>query len=216
MTTQTTRHKEIKVWDIFVRIFHWTLVLSFIIVYFTGEEENLWHIYLGYYIGFLIIFRLIWGFVGTQHARFKDFVCSPSVVIDYIKSMFSGTPKHYLGHNPAGGYMVLALLFMLTLTTVSGLKVYGVEGYGPLAGNLDISLISSAMADDDDDDEKYEHGKHEGDEDEEEFWEEIHEVSANLTVFLILLHILGVIVSGKIHDENLVRAMITGKKEEKH
>ena len=212
MTTQTSK-SEVKVWDIFVRMFHWTLVLSFVIVYFTGDEDNLWHIYLGYYIGFLIIFRLIWGFVGTRYARFSNFVYSPTSVIDYIKSMLSKNPKHYLGHNPAGGYMVLALLFMLSITTLTGLKVYGIEGNGPLAGSTQISLISIAMADDDD--EKYQRGEHEEDEEGEEFWEEIHEVTANLTVLLILLHILGVIMSSKIHGENLVRAMITGKKEEK-
>jgi len=213
MSVQTAQ-KQIRVWDIFIRVFHWTLVISFVIAYFTGDENNLWHIYLGYYIGFLIIFRLIWGFVGSRYARFSNFVYSPTTVIDYIKSMLSAKPKHYLGHNPAGGYMILALLFMLTLTTISGLKVYGIEGYGPLAGNPDISLISVAMADDDDDEhEEYKGNK--GDEDEEEFWEEIHEVAANLTVLLILLHILGVIVSSKLHGENLVRSMITGKKEEK-
>jgi cytochrome b len=210
-----TTHKEVKVWDIFVRVFHWTLVISFVIAYFTGDEDNLWHIYLGYYIGFLIIFRLIWGFVGTQHAHFADFVTSPGNVIAYIKSMIAGNPKHYLGHNPAGGYMVLALLFMLTVTTISGLKVYGIEGHGPLADTTHISLISVALADDDEDDEKHERGEHEEDKEGEEFWEEIHEVSANLTVLLILLHILGVIMSSKIHGENLVRSMITGKKEEK-
>lgn len=202
--------KTVKVWDILVRIFHWSLVFSFVVAYLTGEDENQWHIYFGYAIAGLITFRLIWGLVGGRYARFGDFVYSPSTVIEYLKSLLSSTPKHYLGHNPAGGYMVLALLFMLVVTTFTGLKVYGVEGYGPLAGDIGISLISEAVADND----KYEHEDEDEREshDEEEFWEEVHELSANLTVFLIFLHIAGVLVSSRLHGENLVRAMVTGRK----
>jgi len=198
---------EVKVWDILIRVFHWSLVFSFVVAYFTGDDDNPWHIYFGYGIAGLIVFRIIWGFIGSKHARFSDFVYSPSKVIEYIKSLATTHPKHYLGHNPAGGYMVLALLFMLIITTVTGLKVYGVEGHGPLAGDINISLISDAVADDD------EHEEHEkGESAEEEFWEEVHELASNLTVLLILIHIAGVIVSGRLHKENLIKAMFTGKK----
>ena len=200
---------EVKVWDPFVRIFHWTLVFSFIAAYLTGDDENIWHIYLGYAIGALIVTRIIWGFVGGKYARFSNFVYRPSSVASYLKSLLSTNPKHYLGHNPAGGYMVVALLIMLSITTITGLKAYGVEGKGPLAGGIEISLISTAIADDDEseEDEKKENNK-------DEFWEEAHEVASNLTVLLVLLHIFGAIVSSRLHKENLVKAMITGKKKQ--
>jgi len=204
---------EIKVWDIFIRIFHWSLVLLFTLAYLTGEEETSWHAYFGYAIGILLILRFIWGFIGTQYARFGNFIYSPSTVIAYLKSLLSGKPKHYLGHNPAGATMVFALLFMLSMTTFSGLKAYAAEGYGPLAINIDVTLIAVALADDDDDNDDKGWRK-EGKEDE--FWEEIHEFTANFTLLLVFMHILGVIVSSKLHKENLVKAMITGKKAQQN
>ena len=199
--------QAIKVWDIFIRVFHWSLVILFTLAYLTGEEETSWHAYFGYAIGILLVLRIIWGFIGTRYARFSTFIYSPSTVIAYLKSLLSGKPKHYLGHNPAGAYMVFALLFMLSMTTFSGLKAYAAEGYGPLAFNMDVTLIAVALADDDDDEKGW--GK-EGKEDK--FWKEIHEFTANLTLFLVFMHILGVIVSSSLHKENLVRAMISGKK----
>lgn len=205
--------KQVKVWDPLVRLFHWSLVLAFIVAYLTGEEEDDLHIYAGYVILGLILFRLLWGFIGTRHARFSDFVRSPTEIANYIRDMLAGRAKRYIGHNPAGGAMILALLLGLAITTWSGLEVYAIEeGAGPLAGASNISLISPAYADDDDDEHEYGHQKDE-DEGEEEFWEEIHEVSANLVLLLVILHVLGVVVSGRIHHENLVRAMITGRKK---
>ena len=202
--------KEVKVWDVLVRLFHWSLVIVFFIAYFTGDEENIWHIYTGYTVLGLICFRLIWGFIGTKHARFTDFVYSPKIVTQYLKELLTKHPKHYLGHNPAGGWMMILLLISLFVVTVSGLKVYAIEeGKGPLADSNKITIISQSYADDDDDDD--EEG-HEDEDEDEEFWEEIHEASTNFTLLLIFLHIVGVIVASKLHRENLVKAMITGKK----
>ncbi len=211
--------KEIRVWDPLVRIFHWSLVLAFAVAYLSGDEESDIHIYSGYIILGLLVFRLLWGFVGTRFSRFSDFVYSPQVIIKYTRDLLSGSPKHYLGHNPAGGAMIIALLLSLIVVTCSGLKVYAIEeGAGPLAVQTpEISLIKSAYADDDehedDDDEHGEYAEHEGDEEGEEFWEEIHEASANFVLFLVILHIAGVFVAGRLHDENLVKAMITGNKK---
>ena len=199
----------IKIWDPLVRIFHWSLVVLFVVAYFTGDEENDLHIVSGYAVLGLVVFRIAWGFIGSQYARFNSFIYSPAKVVLYLKSLASGKPDHYLGHNPAGGYMVILLLVMLLITSLTGLKVYGLEGHGPLAGNVDIVLIAAAVADDDEHDGG---GHEEGNEDAEEWWEEIHEAASNLTVLLILLHIAGVIVSGRLHKENLVKAMVTGKK----
>ena len=211
-------NNKVKVWDILVRVFHWSLLASFIVAYLTSEDENPWHIYSGYVVLGLITFRVVWGFVGTHHARFSDFLYSPSTVYAYLKSVISRHPRHYLGHNPAGGWMIMALLAGLFVISISGLKLYAIEeGKGPLAG--DSALIGYAQADSGEDDEeseddergegrRHDDGKKPG----EEFWEELHEISTNVTLLLIALHIAGVIVSGRLHGENLVKAMISGEK----
>jgi cytochrome b len=212
-------NNQVRVWDPLFRLFHWSLVLTFFISYFTGDDENQLHIYAGYAVLGLIIFRLIWGIIGSKHARFSDFLASPGKVIEYLKSLVSGKPKHYLGHNPAGGWMVIVLLISLYVTTISGLKLYAVEeGKGPLAGvSTDVVLISSAYADKDEDEKEHgegyeEHNGKDGEREGYDFWEEIHEVSSNFTLFLIFLHVAGVVVSSKLHNENLVKAMISGNK----
>lgn len=207
----------VKVWDILVRIFHWSLVISFVIAYLTTEDDNIWHIYSGYTVLGLIVFRVVWGFIGSKYARFSDFIYSPATVIKYIKELINKSPAHYVGHNPAGGWMIIALLVSLFVVSISGLKLYAVEeGLGPLAGiDADISIINKAYADRDnhEKDENNEEHENKGNEQDEEFWEEIHEVSTNITLLLILLHIAGVVVSGRLHNENLIKAMITGKKK---
>lgn len=230
---------KIYVWDPLLRLFHWLLVAAFTLAYFTGDEETSLHVYAGYTILGLLVFRLIWGLIGGRYARFSSFSLAPSAVVAYLGSLFSKKPsKDYVGHNPAGSWMVIALLLSLTLTGISGLKAYGEEGHGPLAQQAEpstVTLINAAQADEANEYETSEHEKaeheagesehhagmtdvasaeHEGDEDEgEEFWEEIHEFFANLTVILVLLHIAGVVLSSRKHGENLVRAMITGYKE---
>ena len=201
----------IKVWDILIRIFHWSLVASFFIAYFTAEEENFWHIYSGYTVLGLILFRIIWGFIGSKYARFRSFLYSPAEVIQYLKELMEKKPTHYVGHNPAGAYMIFALLLSLFVVTLSGLKVYAIEeGLGPFAEmTSEFSIIDNVYADEDERDDEYEKEN----EEEEEFWEEIHEASTNFTLFLIFLHITGVIVASRLHHENLIKAMITGKKK---
>jgi len=192
--------KNIPVWDITVRIFHWALLAAFSIAYITEDDFETLHIYAGYAVLGLISFRLIWGVIGTKYARFTNFVCRISTIKLYLKSILSGHPKHYLGHNPAGGLMIIVMLISLFTISYSGLETYAAEGKGPLA-NVELSIVSSAYADDD-----HHLGK-------SDFWEDIHEFLANFTLFLIFIHVAGVAVSSLIHDENLVRAMVSGKKQ---
>jgi len=199
-----------KVWDIGVRVFHWSLVTLFVIAYLTGDEESDLHAYAGYAIGALLAFRLVWGLVGTRYARFTQFLTGPSEVKQYLLGLAKGSPKHYVGHNPAGGWMVVLLLLFLIATVVSGLKAYGLEGQGPLAQGNKVEWVSVAQADDDEAASNG-GGKKEG----EEFWEGIHEFFANFTLLLIGIHISGVLVSSLLHKENLARAMITGMKNKK-
>jgi len=204
---------KIRVWDPFVRVFHWSLVTCFFIAYLSGEEESMVHIYAGYVVIALVLSRIIWGFIGTKYARFKQFWYSLSSVLKYLKELASGQPHHYTGHNPAAAWMIFALLACLIMTSISGLKVYGVEGYGPLAGSsvlppavsTDFRLIKNAHA-------KDSHRRGHDDDELEEVWEEIHEFFANLTLLLVFVHIAGAIVASRVHGENLIKAMLTGSK----
>ncbi len=197
--------ERIKVWDIVVRSFHWSLVFFFIIAYLSGDELDTVHAYAGYVIAALLIIRLVWGFIGTRNARFVNFIYGPSEVKRYARSLTTRQPMHYEGHNPIGGWMVIALLVSLILTTWSGLEAYGVEGHGPLA--TESSLVSVAYANGDE-------GKgNEQEENEDEFWEEIHEALANLTLLLVFVHIGGVLFASLMHGENLIKIMLTGYRE---
>lgn len=189
---------DIKVWDPFVRFFHWVVVVSFFIAYIT-EDELMWlHEFAGYTILVLVIARILWGIVGTRYARFSSFICKSSTVKQYFKDSIRFKSKRYLGHNPLGGAMVITLLVMLILTSWSGIEA---DGSG-LTGNtaFNIELIKAAIADDDNDGGA------------SEVWEDIHEFFANATLFLVFLHVAGVIFSSIAHGENLARAMITGRK----
>jgi cytochrome b len=199
---------EIKVWDPLVRVFHWSLVVAFTIAYLTEEEWMDLHAWAGYTVAALVAFRLVWGVIGTRHARFTDFVFSPTTIMAYLKDMVALRAKRYIGHNPAGGAMVLALLLSLAVTTLSGMQLYALEeNAGPFAHvEMNLSPVATAQADDD------EH-EHEGEgHGEGGVWEEIHEFFANFTLLLVVLHIAGVVISSLAHNENLPRAMVTGKK----
>ena len=193
--------KEVPVWDIAVRTFHWTLVAAFAVAYLTEDDFETLHVYVGYLVLGLICFRVFWGLIGTRHARFSDFVCGIKTIRQYLKSILAGNPRHYLGHNPAGGMMILVMLFSLLVLSYSGLKTYAEDGKGPLA-HTEISIVATAFA----------HEKHHRSA-KGEFWEEIHEFLANFTLLLIFIHLAGVVVSSLVHRENLVRAMVTGKKQ---
>ena len=182
-----TNDNTIKVWDPLIRLFHWSLVLFFFIAYLTEDEWLTLHSYAGYSVGFLIAFRLLWGFIGTQHARFANFVTRPRTSIRYLIQELQGKAKHYLGHNPAGAAMIVALLISLSITTFTGMSLLATQGSGPLAQ----TFIASSSA---------------------EMQEEIHEFFANFTLLLVIIHIAGVALGSLVHKENLVRAMLTGNK----
>jgi cytochrome b len=112
--------RMVKVWDPFVRIFHWSLVAGFAAAFLTGDDLTKVHIVIGYGVAALIALRVVWGFVGSPHARFADFVRGPRAVLDYVTQMLSFKAPRYLGHNPAGGAMVLALLAMLAVLSATG------------------------------------------------------------------------------------------------
>jgi cytochrome b len=122
--------RRVLVWDAPVRVFHWLMVLCFAGAWLTAESERwrLVHVTLGYTMAGLVAFRLLWGLVGTRHARFASFVRGPRAVARYMGSIVRGRPEHYAGHNPAGAVAIVALLALAALTTFSGWATYNEIG----------------------------------------------------------------------------------------
>ncbi|MBV2121993.1 MAG: cytochrome b/b6 domain-containing protein [Candidatus Thiodiazotropha sp. (ex Ctena orbiculata)] len=181
--------RMIKVWDPFIRLFHWSLVTAFTICWVTEDELIDLHVFAGYLVAALLMARTVWGVIGTPYARFGDFVSAPRKVFSYLKDLLQFKAKRFIGHNPAGGAMIISLMIGLMLAVISGLLLYGAEGFGPL---VDLSIVELTRS--------------------SELFEEVHESIANLTLLLVLLHLAGVLLGSLIHRENLLTAMITGKK----
>lgn len=182
---------EINVWDRFVRSFHWSLVATFVVCYVTEDDFINLHVWSGYAIMVLLALRFVWGFIGTEHARFSDFVYRPSKVWEYTRDVLLLRAKRYIGHNPAGGAMIVLFFISLILATVSGVVLYGADEHaGPLASMM--SGVSDST---------------------EEMLEEVHEFFANITVLLVAIHVGGVIFESLLHRENLIRSMINGRKK---
>jgi cytochrome b len=205
--------QAVKVWDPLIRIFHWSLVAAFTISYLTADEESALHTWSGYAVLALVVFRVLWGFIGTRHGRFSDFIYPPSVILAYTRDAVFGRAKRYLGHNPLGGVMVVFMLASLLATGLTGLVLQPQTEEAALArAGKAVALIASAYADRDreehDDDRAHDRGAGEAG----EALEEMHELFANLTLLLVFIHIGGVIVGSLLHRENLVRAMLTGRK----
>jgi cytochrome b len=143
----------------------------------------------------------LWGFVGPQYARFSSFVCGPAAALRYLVELVSGHARRYLGHSPAGGAMVIALLVFLAATVATGVVAYGERGQGPLAAD-GAAVVTRAKA---------EEGS-EGKKEKESLVGEAHGALANITLGLVILHVLGVGLASYAHRENLVAAMVSGKK----
>jgi cytochrome b len=177
------------VWDPFVRLFHWTLVAAFTVAYVTEDPLTV-HVWAGYLIGALVAARVIWGFIGPSRALFSNFLYAPTTAIRYMRDLILfRRGQHYLGHSPGGGYMVILLLVFLAATVATGLIVYGGDQQaGPLAGMF-TEEVGEAM----------------------EGW---HELIANITLGLIFIHIAAVVLASFVYRESLVRAMVTGYKQQ--
>jgi cytochrome b len=188
MNTQNT----IPVWDPLVRVFHWLLAGSFLVAWLTAEDAQFIHHLVGYLAVSLVIGRIVWGFIGSAHARFSDFVTGPETLINYLKAMRHRQHPRYLGHNPAGAVMILLLLGSILATAFTGMATLGIEEQaGPLAGWVQNW------------------GWH-----DDELFEEFHEFFSHFTQLLVFFHVSGVIVESWLHRDNLIKAMFTGRKKE--
>lgn len=179
--------KIIRVWDLPLRLFHWLLVLcivgSLISVNLGGNAIE-WHAYFGYCILSLLIFRIVWGFVGSTHARFVTFFPNITNIMDYLK----GRAPKVLGHNPIGALSVFALLFVLTVQASTGLFVDDEVAFqGPFAKYVSNATVS--------------------------FLSEIHESNQVLIYALIAIHIAAIFFYKKFKGEDLIKPVISGDKE---
>lgn len=195
---------KVRVWDLAVRVFHWGLVASVATAWFTADEIQPVHEIAGYTVAGLVAFRLVWGIIGSRHARFAQFLRGPGETLAYLGAMSRGRDRRYLGHNPAGAAMIVALLVTLSGTAFTG---WLLEDEARLAMLPTIpAIVAPAWADDDGEHEYGARGEIEGP------LKEVHETLANLMLLLAALHVGGVVLASFRHHENLARAMVTGDK----
>ncbi len=182
---------KILVWDLPTRLFHWSLVLATSSAAITGFLAPEWwlniHVWSGYIIIALVVFRIIWGFAGSPCSRFASFLFSPAQTISHLRSLLNRKPGHFTGHNPAGAIMIFALLAILAAIGISGLVTLGgQENQGPFAGFTSFAAGHTAR--------------------------ELHEILATTLLFMIAGHLIGVFIESCLLRENLVRSMFTGMK----
>ncbi len=184
--------KNVRVWDLPVRLFHWTLVVLLATSYFSGRAGGDWmkiHFWSGYAILTLLLFRIAWGFVGSTTARFSNFVKGPAAWFVYLRSFVTGRPTYEVGHNPIGGIMVLLLIFAVAAQASAGLFAADTDlgtVNGPLANSVPDKWVDRFTA--------FHH-----------FW-------VNVVWFLVALHVLAAIVYLVWKRQNLIGAMFTGRK----
>lgn len=184
--------RRIVVWDLATRLFHWLLVAAVALAYLMSSGHPagttfLIHVAAGYLVVLLLVFRLAWGLVGSEHARFRDFVRGPRAAFDYAKALLAGTAPRFIGHNPAGSAMIVLLLATLVLLVATGLLAEGVSGgSGPLSGVLPAAAARMVG--------------------------EVHQLLGNAILVLAGIHVAGVVLESLLHRENLAAAMITGRK----
>lgn len=186
------KYTKERVWDIPTRVFHWVLVLTVCTGWWLGDNLSFsnidWHFYLGYTTGGLVVFRVLWGFIGPQSSRFSALFFRPGDVIAYLKNVPRRKPSGVAGHNPIGSLSVLALLLTLTVQVSTGLFAEADDLFssGPLSNLVSSSTVQLANA--------------------------IHEISAKVLLVLVGLHVAAVLFYLLWKGENLISAMITGRK----
>ena len=178
----------VRVWDLPVRLFHWLIVALVAAAYATWRLNwMVWHGWIGDLTLALVLFRLLWGFLGSETARFSQFLTSPRIALQHLKYTFLREPDRQVGHNPAGGWMVLLLLALLLAETLTGIYVANdIADVGPLTG-----IVPAAAAD---------------------AIDASHAIIWNVLLAAIVLHVLAIAGYAAVKGQDLVRPLITGMK----
>ncbi len=179
---------RIEVWDVPTRLFHWLTAALVFAAYITWRLDWMnWHAKAGYAVLTLVVFRLLWGFAGSDTARFSRFVASPPLALHHLAEVFRREPDRQVGHNPAGGWMVLLLLGLLLGETLSGLYVANdVADQGPLT-ELTPARIANAIT-------------------------ALHWIFWDLLLAAVALHVLAIAIYAIAKGHDLLTPMITGRK----
>lgn len=180
----------VKVWDPWIRIFHWTLAVSFVAAFMLEKKYLVLHAVAGYTVLYLSLFRAGWGFVGDGHALFRDFAYPPKTVMAYVKDMATLRHRRYLGHNPAAGATMILMLACLATTAITGIFTYAAS---EVAGPFSMILLN--------------HGWKWG-----KTLQHVHGFFAWVTLGLVALHMVAAVAESVIFRENLIAAMFTGYK----
>jgi len=177
------------VWDLPLRVFHWALVLLFVVAYLSGSRPGYYTVHKasGYAILGLLVFRLIWGFIGSGPARFASFVKGPAAAFGHLKELLQRQHRPLPGHNPLGGWAVLAILVLMAVQILSGLFATTFDYEGPLA-----NLLSDAGQD---------------------MMAGLHAFTVNLLLAVLAVHLIGIAATSLLGRENLVASMIHGRKQ---
>jgi len=183
---QTATHS---VWDPLLRLFHWLLAAFFLLAYLLEGNKPVLHSHAGYTVALLVGFRALWGFIGPGYARWRSFLPAPVQLLRYLGALVRGSAPIYRGHDPAGALMILLLMVCLLGTAFTGMVLFAMEGSGPLAHTGVVDWHGGSI-------------------------ERLHQWLADITAVLAAMHVTGVLVMSYLHRQNLIRAMITGAKQD--
>jgi len=180
--------RVVRVWDAPIRLFHWLIVALIAAAYATWRLNWMeWHGWIGDLVLALVLFRLLWGFFGSDTARFSQFLASPRIVLEHLKYAFVREPDRQVGHNPAGGWMVLFLLALLLAETLTGIYVANdIADVGPLT-----EIVPAAAAD---------------------AIDASHAIVWNVLLAAIALHVLAIVGYAVVKGQDLALPLITGRK----
>jgi cytochrome b len=182
---------RVRIWDLPTRVFHWALVVLVVTSFVTGKiggNAMTWHMYSGYAILSLILFRIVWGFVGGRASRFASFVTGPGSVIGYARTLFTREVAHHAGHNPLGGWSVVLMILSLATQAVTGLFASDdIATEGPLAAKASSATVALLTR--------------------------IHHINETVLVVLVATHVAAILFYAFYKRQNLVHAMITGHQQ---
>ncbi len=183
--------RRMKVWDLPVRLFHWILVVLIFCAWATQEWDHMnWHVWVGYSILTLLLFWVVWGCVGSDTARFVRFLRSPLAAFQHLAHLRRREPDREIGHNAAGGWMVLVMLALIAVQAGTGLFANDLDDGGDTEGPL-MHLV----------------GK-----DQSNWLSHIHALNFNFIEWVIVLHVVAIVLYAVLKRQDLVRPMVTGTK----